>query len=258
MIQNKMKRLENKTVFITGGLSGIGKECALAAAKEGANIVIADLNSEITDKVMEVIRKENSKAIFVDCDVSESAKVQDAIHKTLSTFGTLDIALNNAGIGGEANKVGEMSEEGWLKVININLNGVFYCMKLELVQMSKQKSGVIVNMSSILGKVGFANSSNYVAAKHGILGLTQTAALEYAAEGIRINAICPGFIDTPLLTNAGISENTDLKKYIMGLHPFKRLGKPEEIAAVFIFLASEDSSFMTGSAIEVDGGYLAQ
>ena len=258
MIQNKMKRLENKTVFITGGLSGIGKECALAAAKEGANIVIADLNSEITDKVMEVIRKENSKAIFVDCDVSESAKVQDAIHKTISTFGTLDIALNNAGIGGEANKVGEMSEEGWLKVININLNGVFYCMKLELVQMSKQKSGVIVNMSSILGKVGFANSSNYVAAKHGILGLTQTAALEYAAEGIRINAICPGFIDTPLLTNAGISENTDLKKYIMGLHPFKRLGKPEEIAAVFIFLASEDSSFMTGSAIEVDGGYLAQ
>jgi NAD(P)-dependent dehydrogenase (short-subunit alcohol dehydrogenase family) len=258
MIQNKMKRLENKTVFITGGLSGIGKECALAAAKEGANIVIADLNSEITDKVMEVIRKENSKAVFVECDVAEYAQVQDAIHKTISAFGTLDIALNNAGIGGEANKVGEMSVEGWLKVININLNGVFYCMKLELVQMSKQKSGVIVNMSSILGKVGFANSSNYVAAKHGILGLTQTAALEYAAEGIRINAICPGFIDTPLLTNAGISENTDLKKYIMGLHPFKRLGKPEEIAAVFIFLASEDSSFMTGSAIEVDGGYLAQ
>lgn len=258
MIQNKMKKLENKTVFITGGLSGIGKECALAAAKEGANIVIADLNSEITDKVMEVIRKENSKAIFVDCDVSESAKVQDAIHKTVSTFGTLDIALNNAGIGGEANKVGEMSEEGWLKVININLNGVFYCMKFELAQMSKQKSGVIVNMSSILGKVGFANSSNYVAAKHGILGLTQTAALEYAADGIRINAICPGFIDTPLLTNAGISENTELKKYIVGLHPVKRLGKSEEIASVFIFLVSEDSSFMTGTALEVDGGYLAQ
>jgi NAD(P)-dependent dehydrogenase (short-subunit alcohol dehydrogenase family) len=258
MIQNNMKRLENKTAFITGGLSGIGKECALAAAKEGANIVIADLKSEITEKTMAVIRKENSKAIFVECDVSEFAQVQAAINKAISAFGTLDIALNNAGIGGEANKVGDMSKEGWLKVININLNGVFYCMKLELVQMSKQKSGVIVNMSSILGKVGFANSSNYVAAKHGILGLTQTAALEYAAEGIRINAICPGFIDTPLLTNAGISENTDLKKYIMGLHPFKRLGKPEEIAADFIFLASEDSSFMTGSAIEVDGGYLAQ
>ena len=253
-----MKRLENKSVFITGGLSGIGKECALAAAKEGANIVIADLNSEITDKVMEVIRKENSKAVFVECDVAEYAQVQDAIHKTISAFGTLDIALNNAGIGGEANKVGEMSVEGWLKVININLNGVFYCMKLELVQMSKQKSGVIVNMSSILGKVGFANSSNYVAAKHGILGLTQTAALEYAPEGIRINAICPGFIDTPLLSNAGISENTALKKYIVGLHPVKRLGKSEEIASVFIFLVSEDSSFMTGSAIDVDGGYLAQ
>jgi NAD(P)-dependent dehydrogenase (short-subunit alcohol dehydrogenase family) len=253
-----MKRFENKTAFITGGLSGIGKECALAAAKEGANIVIADLKSEITDRVMEIIRDENSKAVFVECDVSESSQVQAAIHKTLSAFGTLDIALNNAGIGGEANKVGEMSDESWLKVININLNGVFYCMKHELVQMSKQKSGVIVNMSSILGKAGFANSSNYVAAKHGILGLTQTAALEYAAEGIRINAICPGFIDTPLLTNAGISENTDLKKYIVGLHPFKRLGKSVEIAAVFIFLASEDSSFMTGTAVDVDGGYLAQ
>lgn len=253
-----MKRLENKTAFITGGLSGIGKECALAAAKEGANIVIADLKSEITEKAMAVIRKENSNAIFVECDVSEFAQVQAAINKAISAFGTLDIALNNAGISGEANKVGEMSKEGWLKVININLNGIFYCMKHELLQMSKQKSGVIVNMSSILGKVGFSNSSNYVAAKHGILGLTQTAALEYAADGIRINAICPGFIDTPLLSNAGINENTDLKKYIVGLHPVKRLGKSEEIASVFLFLVSEDSSFMTGTAIEVDGGYLAQ
>jgi NAD(P)-dependent dehydrogenase (short-subunit alcohol dehydrogenase family) len=258
MIQNNMKRLENKTAFITGGLSGIGKECALAAAKEGANIVIADLKSEITEKAMAVIRKENSNAIFVECDVSEFAQVQAAINKAISAFGTLDIALNNAGISGEANKVGEMSKEGWLKVININLNGIFYCMKHELLQMSKQKSGVIVNMSSILGKVGFSNSSNYVAAKHGILGLTQTAALEYAADGIRINAICPGFIDTPLLSNAGINENTDLKKYIVGLHPVKRLGKSEEIASVFLFLVSEDSSFMTGTAIEVDGGYLAQ
>ena len=151
-----------------------------------------------------------------------------------------------------------MSEAAWLKVINVNLNGVFYCMKHELMQMSGQKKGVIVNMSSILGKVGFANSSHYVAAKHGILGLTQTADHEYATEGIRINALCPAFIDTPLLTNAGISENTDLQKYIIGLHPVKRLGKSEEIASAFIFLASDESSFMTGTALEIDGGYLSQ
>jgi NAD(P)-dependent dehydrogenase (short-subunit alcohol dehydrogenase family) len=131
-------------------------------------------------------------------------------------------------------------------------------MKHELTQMSKQKKGVIVNMSSILGKVGFANSSHYVAAKHGIIGLTQTAALEYAPEGIRINAICPGFIETPLLTNAGIAENTDIQKYIIGLHPMKRLGKSEEVATGFIFLVSDESSFITGTTLEIDGGYLAQ
>jgi len=151
-----------------------------------------------------------------------------------------------------------MSEQAWLKVINVNLNGVFNCMNHELKQMSKQKKGVIVNMSSILGKVGFANSSHYVATKHGIIGLTQSASLEYATEGIRINSICPAFIETPLLTNAGITENSDLQKYIIGLHPMKRLGKSEEIAAGFIFLASDDSSFITGTTLEIDGGYLAQ
>jgi NAD(P)-dependent dehydrogenase (short-subunit alcohol dehydrogenase family) len=131
-------------------------------------------------------------------------------------------------------------------------------MKYELTQMSKQKKGVIVNMSSILGKVGFANSSHYVAAKHGMIGLTQAAALEYATEGIRINAMCPAFIETPMLTNAGISENSDIQKSIISLHPMKRLGKSEEIASAFIFLASDESSFMTGTALEVDGGYLMQ
>jgi NAD(P)-dependent dehydrogenase (short-subunit alcohol dehydrogenase family) len=253
-----MKKLENKTVFITGGLSGIGLACAIAAAKEGANVAVADFKSTNGEKALLEIKKENSKAIFIECDVSVFDQVQMAIQKVVSTFGTLDVALNNAGIGGESNKVGDMSEEAWLKVINVNLNGVFNCMKHELTQMSKQKKGVIVNMSSILGKVGFANSSHYVAAKHGIIGLTQSAALEYATEGIRINAICPGFIQTPLLTNAGISENTDLQKYIIGLHPMKRLGESEEVATGFIFLASDDSPFMTGTTLEIDGGYLAQ
>ena len=253
-----MKKLENKTVFITGGLSGIGKACAIAAAKQGANIVIVDRKSASTDKAMEEIKKENSKAIFIECDVSVFAQVQAAVEKVVSTFGGLDVALNNAGIGGESNKIGDMTEQQWLKVINVNLNGVFNCMKHELAQMSKQKKGVIVNMASILGKVGFATSSHYVAAKHGVIGITQTAALEYATEGIRINAICPGFIDTPLLSNAGITDHSDVKQHIVDMHPMKRLGKDVEIANGFIFLACDDSSFMTGTAMEIDGGYLAQ
>ena len=253
-----MKKLGNKTVFITGGLSGIGLACAIAAAKEGANVAIADLKTANAEEAMKKIIKESPKAIFIECDVSVFSQVQMAVQKVVSTFGSLDVALNNAGIGGKANKVGDMSEEDWLKVINVNLNGVFNCMKHELTQMSKQHSGVIINMSSILGKVGFATSSHYVAAKHGIVGLTQSAALEYATENIRINAICPGFIETPLLNNAGITKDSDLQKYIIGLHPMKRLGKPEEVASGFIFLASGDSSFMTGATLEIDGGYLAQ
>jgi len=253
-----MKKLENKTVFITGGLSGIGLACAIAAAKEGANVAVADLKSANGDNAMLEIKRENPKAIFIECDVSVFAQVQVAIQKVVSTFGTLDVALNNAGIGGEPNKVGDMTEQAWLKVIGVNLNGVFNGMKHELTQMVKQKKGVIVNMSSILGKVGFAASSHYVAAKHGIIGLTQAAALEYAAEGIRINAISPGFIETPMLSNAGISENSDLQKYVISLHPMKRLGKSEEVASGFIFLASDDSSFITGTTLEIEGGYLAQ
>lgn len=253
-----MKKLENRTVLITGGLSGIGKACAIAAAKEGANIAVADMKSANSDKAMDEIRKENPKAIYIECDVSDFKQVQTTIEKVVSTFGTLDVALNNAGIGGEANKVGDMTEEAWLKVIGVNLNGVFNGMKHELTQMAKQKKGVIVNMSSILGKVGFATSSHYVTAKHGVIGLTQTAALEYAEQGIRINAICPGFIETPLLTNAGISDNTEAKQQILNMHPMNRLGTSEEIANGFIFLASDDSSFVSGTALEIDGGYLAQ
>lgn len=253
-----MKKLENKTVFITGGLSGIGKACAVAAAKEGANVAVADMKSATVDKAMEEIIKENPKAIFIECDVSVFAQVQAAIEKVVNTFGTLDVALNNAGIGGEANKIGDMTEDAWLKVIGVNLNGVFYGMKHELAQMAKQKKGVIVNMSSILGKVGFESSCHYVAAKHGVIGLTQTAALEYAIEGIRINALCPGFIDTPLLVKGGISDHADVKQLIIDLHPMKPLGKADEISNGFIFLACDGSSFVSGTTLEIDGGYLAK
>jgi NAD(P)-dependent dehydrogenase (short-subunit alcohol dehydrogenase family) len=253
-----VKRLENKTIVITGGLSGIGYASAIAAAKEGGNIAILDLKSPNADAIMATIRAENAAAIFIECDVSVFAQVEIAIEKVVETFGSLDVALNNAGIGGEANKVGDMSEHAWLKVIGVNLNGVFNCMKHELQQMAKQKKGVIVNMSSILGKVGFASSSHYAAAKHGMIGLTQTAALEYATEGIRVNAISPGFIDTPLLVEGGISNNEEVKQNIVDLHPMKRLGNSDEIANGFIFLASDESSFVTGTVLEMDGGYLAQ
>lgn len=252
-----MKKLENKTIFITGGLSGIGLASALAAAREGGNLVIADIESASSEASFNEILKENPKAIFINCDVSDFDQVQTSIEKAVSVFGSLDIALNNAGIGGEANKVGDMSSEAWQRVIGINLTGVFNCMKHELTQMTKQQHGVIINMSSILGKVGFGMSSHYVAAKHGVIGLTQAAALEYAAEGIRINAICPGFIETPLLAKSGISDHPEIKQHIIDLHPMKRLGKSEEIAAGFIFLASDDSSFMTGTSLEIDGGFLA-
>ncbi|HTJ48238.1 MAG TPA: SDR family oxidoreductase [Cyclobacteriaceae bacterium] len=254
-----MKKLQDKTVFITGGLSGIGKACALAAASEGANVAIADLPSDKMSSVIHEIQQHNSKAIFIECDVSKFEQVERAVLQTTKIFSSLDVALNNAGIGGEANRVGDMSQQGWLNVINVNLNGVFNCMKHELTQMIKQKKGTIINMSSILGKVGFATASHYVAAKHGVLGLTKTAALEYATEGIRINAICPGFIDTPLLVKGGISdEHSEIKQIIVNLHPVKRFGTSEEIAKGFIFLASDDSSFVTGAALDMDGGYLIQ
>ncbi len=251
-------KFENKTIFITGGLSGIGKACALAVAKEGANIAIADISGDSNNAEMEEIVKLNPEAIFIACDVSDYNQVENAISKTVNKFGKLDIALNNAGIGGEANIVGEMSETSWLKVIGVNLTGVFNCMKHELAQMSLQNSGVIINIASILGKVGFANSAHYVAAKHGVIGLTKSAAIEYATKGIRINAICPGFINTPLLTKGGISENTEVKQSIVNLHPMKRFGTGDEIAKGFLFLASDGASFITGTSLDIDGGYLAQ
>ncbi len=253
-----MNQLLNKTVFITGALSGIGKECAMLAAEEGANVVLADMESENSAQVLDEIRVLNARAIFVHCDVSNFHQVHEAINLTVKTFGTLDVALNNAGIAGAASSIGDMKEEDWLQVIGVNLNGVFNCMKHQLQQMALQRQGVIINMASILSKVGFATAGHYVAAKHGVIGLTQTAAIEYAEQGIRVNAICPGFIDTPLLVKGGITSDANVKQHIVNLHPIKRLGKPREIANGFLFLATAESSFITGASFDLDGGYLAQ
>ena len=252
------RKLENKTVFITGGLSGIGKACAIAAAKEGANIAIADRERNTSIASMNDIKAIQPNAIYIECNVSIYSDVEAAIKTVYNTFGRLDVALNNAGIGGKPCKLADMEVESWLHVLDVNLNGIFYCMKLELQQMIKQGGGVIVNMSSITGKVGYAKSAHYVASKHGILGITQTAALEYATEGIRINAICPGFINTPLLDKLELTKNDAVKKHLCEMHPMNRLGNAEEVAKGFIFLACDDSSYMTGTALEIDGGFLAK
>ena len=252
-----MNNLKNKTVLITGGASGIGEATALLYAEEGCNVVVSDLQEEKGNKVVQKISQLNGKSIFVKADVSKPQDCEILVNKTIATFGSLDIAFNNAGIGGENNAVADMSIEGWNKIIAVNLNSVFYCMKYELMQMQKQGSGAIVNNSSILGQVGFANAAGYVAAKHGVIGLTQNAALEYSAKVIRINAIGPAFINTPLLTESGM-DDTVKQNVLVPMHPIGRLGESKEVAELVVWLSSDKASFVTGSYYAIDGGYLAR
>lgn len=251
-----MNNLNGKTAIVTGAASGIGEATALLFAEHGCNVVISDVNEDKGNTLAAQI-KQNGKAIFIKADVSQPADCENLIKKTVEAFGSVDIAFNNAGIGGESNPVAEMSVDGWNKIIAVNLNSVFYCMKYEIQQMQKQGKGAIVNNSSILGMVGFANSAGYVAAKHGVIGLTQNAALEYSAKGIRINAVGPGFINTPLLDKGGLNE--DVKQSVLvPLHPAGRLGEPKEVAELVVWLSSDKASFVTGSYYAVDGGYLAR
>jgi NAD(P)-dependent dehydrogenase (short-subunit alcohol dehydrogenase family) len=251
-----MNGLSGKIAVITGGSSGIGMTTAQAFAGVGAKVVIADI--EDGTKVAENIKRAGGDAIFVRTDVSKSTDVETLVRVAIETHGRLDFAVNNAGIGGTSATTGDYTEQDWNCVIGVNLTGVWLCMKYELEQMLKQGGGAIVNMASILGWVGFANAPAYVAAKHGILGLTKTAAIEYAAQNIRINAVCPAFIYTPLLEKAGIAEGTEMYNTVASLHPMKRLGKPEEVADLVLWLCSDGASFVTGSAYLVDGGYTSQ
>ena len=251
---NASGQFKNKVALVTGGASGIGEACALTFARGGAKVAVVDLNDELGEKTAAAARQAGAKAIYLRVDVSDPAAVEKMVADTVKAFGRLDIAVNNAGIGGETNPTGAYSIEGWRKVIDINLNGVFYCMRHEIPQMLRQGSGVIVNMTSILGTVGFANSAAYVAAKHGILGLTKTAALEYAKQGIRINSVGPGFIKTPLLDS--LDEQT--RAYLSGLHAMGRMGEAQEVADLVAYLCSDQASFLTGGYYLVDGGYTAQ
>jgi NAD(P)-dependent dehydrogenase (short-subunit alcohol dehydrogenase family) len=246
--------MKNKTVIITGAASGIGKATAELFSKEDANVIVSDIQETEGNSVVKEIIAGGGKASFFKTDVSKPEEMEALVNYAIKTYGKLDVAVNNAGIGGELNPVADMSIEGWQKVISINLSSLFYGMKYQIQAMLKSGGGSIVNISSILGSVGFAGSAGYTAAKHGVVGLTQTAALEYSAQNIRVNAVGPGFIDTPLLN----ALDAEMKKQIVALHPIGRLGKSEEVAELILWLSSDKSSFVTGSYYPIDGGYLAK
>jgi NAD(P)-dependent dehydrogenase (short-subunit alcohol dehydrogenase family) len=219
-------------------------------------VVVSDIDETGGRATVETIQEANGEAMFFQADSSKPEDCQAQVDAAVNTYGRLDIAFNNAGIGGEANLTAEYSVEGWQKVIAINLSGVFYCMKYQIPAMLASGGGAIVNMASILGQVGFESSPAYVAAKHGVVGLTRSAALEYAKQNLRINAVGPAFIHTPLISK--LEESTQTRDYLISLHPMGRLGRSEEVAEMVIWLSSEKASFVTGAYYAIDGGYLAR
>lgn len=247
--------LSGKVALVTGAGSGIGRSVAITYSREGAKVIVSDVDETGGNETVAQITGHGGVAKFIKADISLPEDNRILVEETIKTYGTLDIACNNAGIGGPIAPTGEYPIDGWNKVINTNLSGVFYGMHYQIPAMLKKGGGVIVNMASILGTVGTANSPAYVAAKHGVVGLTKSTALEYAQQNIRVNSVGPGYIMTPLLTN---NLSDEVLKYVETLHPVKRLGKPEEVAELVLFLSSDQSSFITGSYYPVDGGYLAQ
>jgi NAD(P)-dependent dehydrogenase (short-subunit alcohol dehydrogenase family) len=246
--------LKGKVALITGAASGIGESTALLFAKEGARVFLTDIDIEKGEKLAKKINEDGGEAVFFKADISKAQDSENSVIQAVKKFGKLDIAVNNAGVGGPQHPVGEYPVEGWDKVIAINLSGVFYGMRYQIPEMLKNGKGSIINVASILGSVGFANSAAYVAAKHGVVGLTKSAALEYSAKGIRVNSVGPAFINTPMLKDL----DKDLLSQLVNAHPIGRLGEADEVAQLFLWLASEKSSFATGAYYPIDGGYLAQ
>jgi NAD(P)-dependent dehydrogenase (short-subunit alcohol dehydrogenase family) len=259
-MSNKNTNLfSGKVALITGASSGIGKATAFLFAQNGVRTVLTDISEADGQKVAaEIVKTFDTPSVFIKCDVSKSAEVKKLIEQTVSHFGRLDYAFNNAGIEGITNTTSECTEENWDKTINTNLKGVWLCMKYEIEQILKQgHGGAIVNCSSIAGLVGFTGIPAYSASKHGVLGLTKTAALEYAKSGIRINAVCPGVIETPMIDRF-TGGDPKAAAQMSASEPIGRMGHPEEIAEAVFWLCSERSSFVTGHSLVADGGWVAQ
>lgn len=250
-----MKNLKDKVAIITGAGSGIGLSTAELFAQNGAKLLLTDIREEPLAELKTRLSDEGAEVETLVSDAAVAAESEKVVNRAIDRFGKLDIAVNNAGIAGASLPTAEYPIDSWDNVINLNLSGVFYGMRYQIPAMeSTSTSASIVNIASILGQVGFLNAAAYVAAKHGVVGLTRTAALEYSKKGIRINAVGPAFIDTPLL--AALDEAT--YSQLIGLHPIGRLGKPEEVAELILWLAGDRSSFVSGSYYPIDGGYLAQ
>lgn len=253
MAQDMNKRFEGKVAFVTGAGSGIGRAAALAFAREGANVVVADISDKGNQETARMVEELGARSLAVRCNVTQAGDIQAALDKTIDAFGRLDFAFNNAGIEYAIKPAADVDEEEWKRIIDIDLSGIFLCMKYEIPLILKQGGGAIVNTSSGAGVRGFKGGAAYCAAKHGIIGLTRAAALDYAASNIRINAVCPGIINTPMMDrfSGGTSEG---RQAVIAQEPVGRMGTPEEIGAAVIWLCSDAAAFVIGHALVVDGG----